>query len=242
MLIKLSFAFMAGFLTTLSPCVLPVLPFVTAASLRQFKAGPLFLVAGLLVSFVGVSLMLTVSGYVFGFNPILMRKSAGALLAVSGALFVSHRLSEAVSTRLSHLGNWASQTSARTSAQNIGGPLFAEFLGGLLLGIVWTPCSGPSLGAALGLAAQSGHISTAALILSVFGLAAVIPLLLFAYGARRLMRVIQTRPQWIEGIKKVFGVAIMAFGVLIVLGMDRQLEAIATRALPNNWLEFVSRY
>jgi cytochrome c-type biogenesis protein len=235
---KFVFAFMAGLLTTLSPCVLPVLPFVTASSLSRHKAGPLVLVSGLWVSFVGVSLLVSASGYVFGLDPALIRKTAGALLALSGALFLSHRLADGLSARLSGLGNWASQTSS----QSHGGPLLTEFVGGILLGFIWTPCSGPSLGAALGLAAQSGTVMRAALILSVFGVAAVLPLVFFAYGARNLMNSIRSRAGWIDGMKKCLGVATITFGLLIVTGMDRKLEGVLTNALPGSWIGLLSRF
>ena len=232
------FAFVAGLLTTLSPCVLPVLPFVTASSLSKNRAAPLVLVSGLLVSFVGVSLLVSFSGYILGFDPALIRKGAGALLALSGALFLSHHLADGLSARLSRLANWASQTSSK----EYGGPLLTEFIGGLLLGIVWTPCSGPSLGAALGLAAQSGNGTMAALILTIFGFAAVLPLLFFAYGARRFVSGFQSRTGWIDPMKKCFGVATTVFGLLIVSGMDRKLEGVLTNALPGSWIGLLTRF
>lgn len=235
---RLLFALTAGFLTTLSPCVLPVLPFVTASSLSRNKAGPLALVVGLLFSFVGVSLLVSATGYLFGMDPAMIRKGAGFLLASSGILLISHRLSDAVSARLAFLSNWASQTASR----EYGGPLLTEFVGGMLLGLVWTPCSGPSLGAALGLAAHAGNTPKAALVLMAYGVAAVLPLLFFAYGAKHLVNRVRARSNWIDSIKRGFGIAIVVFGVLIVSGADRKLEGVLTNSLPNSWVALVSRF
>ncbi len=147
---KLLLALLAGFLTTLSPCVLPVLPFVTASSLNKNRLGPIWLACGLLVSFVGVSLLISSTGYIFGVDQQILRKIAGLVLALIGLLFLSQRLSDAFAGKLSFLSNRAIKASS--NGDNLSGA--AEFLNGILLGVVWTPCSGPSLGAALGLAAQ----------------------------------------------------------------------------------------
>lgn len=121
--------------------------------------------------------------------------------------------------------------------------MLAEFMGGMLLGLVWTPCSGPSLGAALGLAAQSGNATRAASVLFVFGIAAVLPLLFFAYGAKRLVNQVRGRSgRWIDLMKKGFGIAIIVFGLLILSGKDRKLEGVLTNALPGSWIGLLTRF
>jgi cytochrome c biogenesis protein CcdA len=235
---KLVLALLAGFLTTLSPCVLPVLPFVTASSLNKNKLGPAWLACGLLVSFVGVSLLISSTGYIFGIDQGALRKVAGTLLALSGLLFLSQRLSDAFATKLSFLSNRASQTSPEGS--RLSGA--AEFLNGALLGVVWTPCSGPSLGAALGLAAQEGSFLKAGGILSCFGIGAITPLMAFAYGTKGLVGKIKSSSGAIYVIKKIFGVLIVAFGVSIVFDWDRSFEAALTNVLPDAWLSFVTKF
>jgi cytochrome c-type biogenesis protein len=93
------FAFLAGLLTTLSPCVLPVLPFVTASSMSRNKLGPAFLGLGLLISFVGVSLVVSTTGQVFGLDPSVIRKTSGLLLMVSGFLFLDEQAKWDLQTR-----------------------------------------------------------------------------------------------------------------------------------------------
>jgi cytochrome c-type biogenesis protein len=232
------FAFLAGLLTTLSPCVLPVLPFVTASSMSRNKLGPAFLGLGLLISFVGVSLVVSTTGQVFGLDPSVIRKTSGLLLMVSGFLFLSQRFADYFSEKLSFISGRASQMGSSDS----NGGLIGEFVSGLLLGVVWTPCSGPSLGAALGLASQEGNFIKSASVLLIFGIGAVIPLLAFAYGAKHFLGRIKSHLGLIKKIKIVFGVLIVTFGFLIVFELDRNLEATLTGLLPDSWLIFITKF
>lgn len=235
---KLLLALFAGFLTTLSPCVLPVLPFVTTASFNKSKFGPLFLGMGLLISFVGVSLAVSSTGYLLGLDANLGRKIAGTLLALSGLLFLSPALADGFTSRLSFLSNFGNRVSGGERSR----PLLAELASGILLGIVWTPCSGPSLGAALGLASQGGGLANAALILSAFGVGTLIPLMVVAYGARSYVSKLKKSSGAIGIAKKVFGVLMVAFGVLIVSDLDRKVEARLTSVMPEAWLGFITKY
>jgi cytochrome c-type biogenesis protein len=232
------FAFLAGCLTTLSPCVLPVLPFVTTSSFNKNRLGPAFLGAGLLFSFVGVSLVISSTGYLLGIDSGVIRKVAGALLALSGLFFLSQSLSDKLAARLSFISNFGNQSSPQDSSR----PLLAEFLGGVLLGIVWTPCSGPSLGTALGLAAQGGSLASASVVLSFFGIGAVFPLMIVSYGARNYVSKLRGQSQFITILKKTFGVLVVTFGVLTLFGWDKHLEAVLTSAIPDGWLNFITKY
>lgn len=235
---KLLLALFAGFLTTLSPCVLPVLPFVTTASFNKSKLGPAFLGLGLLISFVGVSLAVSSTGYLLGLDAGLGRKIAGVLLALSGLLFLFPALADSFASRLSFLSNFGSRPPGGERSR----PLLTELASGVLLGMVWTPCSGPSLGAALGLASQGGSLANASLILSAFGIGTLIPLMVVAYGARSYVSKLKKSSGTIGIVKKVFGILMVAFGVLIVSDLDRQIEARLTSAMPEAWLGFITKY
>lgn len=232
----LLFSALAGSLTVLSPCVLPVLPFVTASSLRSHKLGPLALALGLLISFVGASILISSTGFVLGLNPETMKIIAGVLMTLSGFLFLSQKLSDALASKLSMLSNFQASKNQNFSE------LMTEFLNGLVLGIVWTPCSGPSLGVALGLAAKSGSIAQASLRLSFFGMGAIVPILLFSYGAKSLLKNVRKNSQTISQIKIIFGILIMGFGVAIITGYDRNIEAFLTGILPDSFLSFITKF
>lgn len=234
----LALPFLAGILTTLSPCVLPVLPFVTASSLGKNKMGPIALAFGLLVTFVGTSTLLALSGRVLGLEPSVLKKIAAAGLMLSGLLFLIPSWSERFTSFFSSFVGKASQASQK----QYGGPLVTEFLSGLFLGIVWAPCSGPSLGTAISLAAQSETAARAALLLTVFGLGAIIPLLGIAYGTRGLLGRIKSHIAALNAIKKTFGALMVLFGLLILTGTDKLVEAALLGAMPESWMDLITKF
>ena len=94
----------------------------------------------------------------------------------------------------------------------------------------------------LGLAAQSGSIGQAVLRLTLFGIGAVVPLLIFSYGAKSLLKNVKKNSQAIIYIKKLFGILIMAFGIAIITGYDRMIEAFLTGLLPDSFLSIITRF
>lgn len=230
--------FLAGLLTTLSPCVLPVLPFVTASSMGKNKFGPLALAVGLLVTFVGSSVALALSGRLLGLEPALLKTLAGFGLVLSGLLFLIPSWTEHITTFFSGFVGRASVASSK----KYGSPLFTEFLSGLFLGVVWAPCSGPSLGAAISLAAQSDTAARSALLLSVFGIGAIIPLLGIAYGTRGLLATIKRHTATLSVLKKVFGLLMVLFGALTITGIDKSVEAALLNAMPETWMELITKF
>lgn len=230
--------FLAGILTTLSPCVLPVLPFVTASSMGKSKFGPVALAVGLLVTFVGSSVVLALSGRLLGLDPAILKSVAGVGLVFSGLLFMIPSWAEQLTNFFSRFVGRASVASSR----NYGSPLITEFLSGLFLGVVWAPCSGPSLGAAISLAAKSETAIRSVLLLSVFGIGAIIPLIGIAYGTRGVLTTIKSHAAALSVIKKVFGVLMVLFGLLIIAGMDKSVEAALLNAMPETWMEFITKF
>lgn len=234
------FSLIAGLLTTLSPCVLPVLPFVTASSLNKHRLAPLVLGLGLSLSFVAVTFAISSSGALLGLDGGVLRKIAGISLAASGLLFIFPSLFDRFSEKMAFLSRLGPRQASGSASESR--PLWTEFASGALLGVVWTPCSGPSLGAALGLAAKGQDPVRALAVLSVFGLGSMIPLVAVAYGAKSVFTRLRQNAGAIGAVKKVFGVLIVLFGVMIVFELDRHLEAHVNDLLPDSWIEFVTRY
>ena len=236
---QLALSFLAGTLTTLSPCVLPVLPFVTAASLRGDRRGPLALGAGLLFAFVLFTWTFALLGEIAGLDPSQLRTGAAILLILSSCLFLWPGLQD-------RLGALASRLTSRTDSvfrkvENHG--LTGQVATGFLLGIVWTPCSGPSLGSAVGLAASSGSAAQALPLLLVFGLGAVLPFMAFAYGAQRSVLSLKAGSRaWIPRLKPVFGLLMLAFGIGILTGFDKRLESVLVGSLPDFWLNWTTKF
>jgi cytochrome c biogenesis protein CcdA len=129
--------------------------------------------------------------------------------------------------------------SARLSLEGAGGQLVV----GLVLGAVWAPCAGPTLGAAIGLAAQGESAAGAGVVMAAFGLGAATPLVALGYGSRRA---IAARKQILSGVarfvKPAMGAALVAVGLLIVTGADKVVETRLTDAMPASLIEFATRF
>ena len=114
-------------------------------------------------------------------------------------------------------------------------------LGGVL-GLVWSPCSGPLLGSALSLVASEGGVARGGVVLGVFGLGAALPLVAVAYASRRgFLRVRDWVLARIEGVRRGFALLLAVVGVAILTGGDKWLEAQVLRVLPDAWVNLSVR-
>ncbi len=221
--------FAAGALGTLSPCVLPLLPVVIAGAVARHRLGPLMLAAGLAVSATAAGIAVALLG--FTLDRDLLRVAAGALLIVVGAVLLIARIDLALTRTTTPIAAAAAALLARLGPRGLVGQLVV----GALLGALWTPCGGPTLGAALALAAQHRSLGAATAVMGAYSVGAVLPVLLIAYGSRRLVM----RPEWLARITRVgkpaVGALLLIFGLLGVTGGDQVVEARLLDLLPA-WL------
>jgi cytochrome c biogenesis protein CcdA len=109
-------------------------------------------------------------------------------------------------------------------------------LGGVL-GLVWSPCSGPLLGSALSLVASEGGVARGGVVLGVFGLGAAVPLVVVAYASRKgFVRVRDWVLVRVDSVRRGFALLLGAVGVAILSGGDKWLEAQVLRVLPDAWV------
>lgn len=211
---SLGLAFAGGVLTVLSPCILPILPIVVGRSLQSHRLGPVALVAGLVGGFAAAGSLLGITAnWLTGLTNGL-RIVAVAVLLVLGLLALfpswSYRLFCALP-----LGRWG-------QSERVG--LAGEFWLGTQLGLLWTPCAGPVLGAILVIAATSHQIVGAFGLLFAYGIGAALPLLAIAYGGRRLgQSFLRLRPHSAL-LQKVGGGMIVLTAIAISLGWDVTLQ------------------
>lgn len=231
-------SFAAGAVTILSPCVLPVLPVVVGSAGQQHRHGPLALAAGLVVSFAAAGTIIASAGFALGLDPSVMRYVAAALLMVVGLVLLSVQLQHYLEGISAPLARAASSLLERKAFSGLGG----QFLVGALLGAVWSPCSGPTLGAAIGMASQSGTLLNAAAMMLLFGAGAAVPILAIGYGAQSLLR--RNRGRLLRAgvaAKAGMGVFLIAAGGLVLTGTDKVLEAAILSHLPTGWVELITR-
>lgn len=225
-------SFIAGALTTINPCVLPLLPVVFATALTTGRAGPLALVAGLVTGFTAVGVAVAAAGTFFGIDERTIRPIVAILFIAIGAALMYSPLERKLSSLFAPIGATGATLAARASAFGVAG----QFAVGLLLGAIWSPCSGPALGAAIGLAAEAGDVPLAALRMAVFGLGAASILLLLAYGSRAFVARKRERLAWAARIAKpTAGAVFLALGLAMLTGFDKWIETMLLDVTPD-WL------
>jgi cytochrome c-type biogenesis protein len=227
---------LAGALSTLSPCVLPLVPVLVASAANAHRWGALALGAGLALSFTVVGLFFVTLGASLGLDPDTLRTAGAVLLAVFGLVLLVPKLQNLFARATSTLGNSGSQLLARVTVDGITGQLIV----GLLLGVVWSPCVGPTLGAATTLASQGKDLPQIALLMLIFGIGAAAPLVVLGSLSRAsLMKVRGRLLNAGQYGKQLFGLVMLVLGVLIATGMDKSVEAWVLDRMPT-WLTAVT--
>jgi len=226
-------ALAAGGLSTLNPCVFPLLPLVVGGSLQGHRAGPVFMGLGMVASFALIGLLVGVAGPALGIDGDSIRTAGGALLLLLGAIMLVPALNEHFTRLMTPLATGADGLSSRINATSLGG----SFLLGGLLGLVWSPCSGPLLISALTLVASEGGALRGTLILGAFGLGAAVPLIAAAYASRAgFTRMRAWVLGHIQSLKTGFGILLVFLGIAILMNWDKRLEALVIPLLPDWWI------
>lgn len=234
-------SYIAGALTTLNPCVLPMVPFVIATAFREGRWGPLALIAGMSVTFTVLGTLVASVGPAIGLSTDLIRIIGAAIMIALGAAMLLPATQAVFATGLGPVADRASGLLDSWALNGVKG----QFVTGLLLGAVWSPCAGPSLFAAIGLAAQGGTVLQAAIAMAFFSLGAGTVLLALAYGARE---VIARRKAALMDFatsgkaKLVFAALFIGMGLMILFGIDKIIEAALVKAMPNWLLDLTTRF
>lgn len=233
------FAFLAGLLSLLSPCVLPLVPIVLGTAAAEHRLGPVALGLGLALSFTVIGLFVATVGFAIGLDGDAFRAAGAVLLVGVGAVLMIPRLQARVTAAAGPVGAWAGGLLGGAS----GGGLSGQFAVGLLLGAAWSPCVGPTLGAASLLAARGEHLWSVALTMLAFGIGAAAPLALLGLASREaLMRRRGDLAAAGRAARTGMGGVLVALGLLVLTGLDRRVEAAAVAAGPD-WLEaLTTRY
>jgi len=235
----LGLALIAGILSVLSPCVLPLLPIVLGTAASEHRLGPAALALGLALSFVAIGIFVATIGFAIGIDTDAFRYFAGALLVAIGAILIVPRLQEWVATAASPVSAWASARFGGGQAAGLSG----QFGVGMLLGAVWSPCVGPTLGAAAVLASQGKDLGQVAATMLAFGIGAALPLLLLGTLSRQMMLQLRGRMMSAGGpLKAALGGLLVVVGLLVLTGLDKRAEAALVAASPDWLTQLTTRY
>ncbi|HMS94053.1 MAG TPA: cytochrome c biogenesis CcdA family protein [Tabrizicola sp.] len=232
---ELIFAYLAGLLTLINPCVLPVLPIVLASSLHSDRRAPLALAAGMSLSFVALGLGVTAFGSAIGLDSDMVARGAALAMAGFGLVMRVPALSGRFSAATAGI---AARADAQIDATSDAG-LKGQFLSGALLGAVWSPCIGPTLGAAIALASTGESLGLAGAIMAAFALGVSTLILGLAYGAKSAIRRRQTVLRGMADVAKpVMGVTFIGVGLALWFGLHHAVEGWLVQTLPAWLIDF----
>jgi cytochrome c-type biogenesis protein len=226
------FGLLAGVLSTLSPCVLPILPILLGSALAAHPKAPLALAAGLALSYAVIGSTLAWAGSSLGIDASAFRVLGAAILGALGLVLMSSTLQRGFASATAGIGDAGNAFVSKFSLDGLKG----QFLVGLALGVVWSPCVGPTLGAAIVLASQGSHLPQVGLLMAVFGIGAALPVVAISHVSRTVMT--KARGRLIEVGKmgkSLMGAIMLAIAVLILTGADRPLEGWIVQVSPD-WL------
>jgi cytochrome c-type biogenesis protein len=233
--LDISFAYVAGLLTLINPCVLPVIPIALASSAGH-RLGPAALATGMSLTFSTFGVLITAIGPAIGLSADRFSQIGALMMVLFGLVLLVPRLNSAFATATS---GFAANADGQMHAIDNDG-LTGHFLGGMLLGAVWSPCIGPTLGGAISLASQGTSLLWAAAIMLAFSLGISTIILGLAYGTREAIRSRQQSLRRIaERSKPIMGVAFTVVGAMIFFKLNQRLEGAILDAMPI-WLQNLS--
>jgi cytochrome c-type biogenesis protein len=226
------FAFLAGVLSTLSPCVLPLIPIIIGAAANQHRFGPFALAGGLAVSFAVIGTGLASIGSSIGLAQDGFRLFAAVVMGIIGIVLISNRLQERFAVAMSGVSGAGNSLLSKVTIDG----LLGQFLIGILLGLVWTPCVGPTLGAAITLASQGRDLGKIVFVMAIFGLGAGLPLALLGMLSRGAMMKAKGKLGNAGKFgKQLLGGFLIVISLLVMTGQDKALESFLLKHSPD-WL------
>lgn len=226
------FGFIAGVLSTLSPCVLPILPILIGSATATHRGAPMALAGGLALSYALVGTVVASFGASIGLTPEILRMIGAILLLLLGIVMMSSTLQARFAANTAGIGNLGHDLIHHINLNGLRG----QFIVGLIMGVVWSPCVGPTLGATIVLASQGAHLTHVALMMGLFGFGAALPLVFLAYISKSAM--MKSRGQLLQAGKTgkvILGAVMIGIAALILIGADKTVETWLVSLSPE-WL------
>lgn len=226
MILLLFFAFLAGLVTILTPCIWPLLPIIlSSASLSKGHQKPLGITLGIMVSFAFFTLIISYLVRLFHFDPNVLRLVAVVVIAFLGLTMLIPQLGKVMELVLSRMSGIFGQ---RKHGNGFGG----GFITGLSLGIVWSPCAGPILAAIAALAATGKVTGDVILVTIAYVIGVGIPLFLFAYGGQQVVTRTRFLSQYTGRVQQIFGIIMLLTALAIYTNYDQYLQTQLLTAFP----------
>lgn len=235
---SLALAILAGLVTTFSPCVIPVIPLVVGGAAQSGKKGPLYLLSGLVTSFTLAGSFAAFILFQLDLAPDILTKLGGWGLVTVGLFLIVHKLDQ-LFKKLTNSS--AGKIQERLQRFDMGHPL-SQFFVGALIGVIWAPCTGPTLGAAIALASQGENLLQALLTMLAFSLGACLPLGIYALLGKKLLKNMSGLISTGLRLRQMVAVIFLAVGTSILLNLHKSLEVWILNHLPEWWVNFITKF
>lgn len=219
-------AFIAGVVTILSPCVLPLLPVILASSTLEGRSRPVGLIIGFAVFFTGITLLLSILVRQFSIPPDIHRVASAIIFIVLGVILAIPALKlrfEFATSRLT-----ARFASAGVKSSGFGG----GFITGAGLGLAWTPCVGPIMASVITLALNQQTTMASGLTALAFSLGTALPMGLVVLFGSRLYNSVGFLKKYSARIQQMMGLLILLVGLAIWFGFDRSIQVALIQIFP----------
>jgi cytochrome c biogenesis protein CcdA/thiol-disulfide isomerase/thioredoxin len=233
MLLLLGFSFLAGIFTAFSPCILPLLPAILAAGASGGRLRPLGTILGLICSFSFFTLALSWIVHETGLSAIYLRYVAIVLVFFFALVMIFPKLS----TWFAKLTAPFASLGQKIQGTTVKPGFWKGMIFGAALGLLWTPCAGPILGAITTLVATRALNTAAVLMTIAYSTGAGIPMFIFAYGSAKLIQTSHFLSQYAEKIRQFFGVLMLLFAVFLTFNWELLLNEKLSRLVPEFFSE-----
>lgn len=227
MILLALFAFLAGLVTILSPCILPILPIVLSSSIVGGKRRPIGVVTGFIASFTFFTLFLTSIVKLFEIDPESLRLVSVVVIAGFGVSLLFSGVQALIEKMFGRLSS-----IIKTPSQS-GDGFWGGVVVGLSIGLIWTPCVGPILASVISLALTGTLDKGAVLITLSYALGTAIPMLLIVYGGRRVIDKVPLLTKNTSMIQKIFGVLMIMTSIMILNNWDRRFQTYILNKFPS---------
>jgi cytochrome c biogenesis protein CcdA/thiol-disulfide isomerase/thioredoxin len=231
MILLIAFAFMAGVVTVLSPCILPVLPVVLSGSIDGGKARPWGIIGGFISSFTVFTLTLSALTRALGIPADALRLLAGATILLFGVVMVVPALKEGFSSLVRAASAIATIKGSASSRQGQGFP--SGFALGISLGLVWTPCVGPIMASVISLSLSGQTDAGSVFITLAYSAGTALPLFLIMKGGRGLLKRFSFLAGNTDKIQRIFGSLMILTALALFTGADRRFQTWVLDIFPN---------
>lgn len=217
--------FLAGIVTIMKPCCLPLVPVIFSGSTGH-RLRPFAIVSGLTLSFTTMGVLVSAFGATFiGYIDTLRILAILFIICMGLVLFDEDinieflKISNSVTQKLRSL--YFINKYNKHSSNIPAGSLFGGFFLGMSLGIVWIPCVGAILGAVLAFVASVGNISYGAWMLFIYSIGMSLPMLLIAYYGKKVTNKFQLVSRNGDFLKKLSGLVLVVIGIMLLFKIDK---------------------